>query len=119
LSLGKEAIDEHQLGHLRFDAEDQIKYAEAVLSSDEVTANFILTNKVFELTKQFFDVRQLWTPAPKQRLDGIKQVSPEVYTLLVQFYQEQDGMKDRLETAKKIVPLVFERNVREKNDKAY
>ncbi len=51
----------------------------------------------------------MWTPAPKQRLAEIQKINPDFYSLLQQFYQEQITLKDKLEMAKKIVPIVFEK----------
>ncbi len=107
LSVGKEPIDEFQLGQFRFDAEDILKYVENILVSDPTSANLILTNKVFTLTELFFDIRQIWTPAPKQRLAEIKKISPEFYMLLNEFYKQHNDMKDKLEVVKKIITIVF------------
>ena len=109
LGAGKKPIDEPQLGQLRFDAEDQLKYVESVLASDSTTANLILTNKIFALTETFFNIRQMWIPAPKQRLAKIREISPELDSLLKTFYQEPTNLKDKLETGKKIVPIIFEK----------
>lgn len=108
LDAGKKPIDEYQLGQFRFDVEDVLKYIEGILASDPTSANLILTNRIFALTELFFDIRQMWTPAPKQRLTEIQKISPDFYSLLKEFYQEQITLKDKLETAKKIVPLVFQ-----------
>lgn len=107
LKAGKKPYDKFQLGKLRFDAEDQLRYVEHELSTDVVTANFILSNKVFALTEVFFDLRQQWTPAPKQRLSKIKIVSGEFYTLLEQFYRDDVTVKDKLQLARKMIPIVF------------
>jgi len=109
LDAGKKPIDESQLGQLRFDAEDQLKYVESVLASDPTTANLILTNKIFALTETFFNIRQMWIPAPKQRLEKIQEISPEFYSLLETFYQEPTDLKDKLEIGKKIVPIIFQK----------
>lgn len=108
LDAGKKAIDEYQLGQFRFDAEDQLKYVESILASDPTTANLILTNKIFALTELFFDIRQIWTPAPKQRLIEIKKISPEFYSLLKEFYRESITLSERLDIGKKIIPIIFE-----------
>jgi len=108
LDAGKKAIDEYQLGQFRFDAEDILKYVECILVSDPTTANLILTNKISALTELFFDIRQMWTPAPKQRLAKLKEISPDFYFLLGKFYQEQITLKNKLEAAKKIISLIFE-----------
>lgn len=108
LDAGKKAIDEYQLGQFRFDSEDQLKYVETILASDLTTANLILTNKIFALTELFFDIRQIWTPAPKQRLIEIKKISPEFYSLLKEFYHESITLSEKLGIAKKIIPIIFE-----------
>lgn len=108
LDTGKTPIDEYQLGQFRFDAEDQLKYVESIFADDPTTANLILTNKIFGLTELFFDIRQIWTPAPKQRLAEIQKISPDFYTLLKRVYQEQITLKDRVDAAKEIIPVVFE-----------
>lgn len=107
LKAGKKPIDEFQLKQFHFDAEDTLKYVENRLISDPASANFILTNKVFALTELFFDIRQIWTPAPKQRLEEIHKISPVLYTLLNEFYKQQSDLKDKLEVAKKIITVVF------------
>lgn len=109
LDAGKKLIDEYQLVQFRFDAEDILKYVESILASDPTSANLILTNKIFALTELFFDIRQIWTPAPKQRLAEVKKISPDFYTLLNEFYQEQISLKDKLVVTNKIVPVVFEK----------
>jgi len=108
LDAGKKALAEYQLGQFRFDAEDQLNYVKGILDSDQTTANFILTNKIFALTELFFDIRQLWIPAPKQRLERIKEISPDFYSLLEQFYQEQVSIKEKLAAAQKIIPIIFQ-----------
>ena len=107
LDKGKKPIDKYQLGQFRFDAEDTLKYVEYIADADPTTANLVLTNKVFTLTELFFDIRQLWIPAPKQRMEKIKEISPDLYTLLTGFYANKP-LEERLEMAKRIVPLVFE-----------
>ncbi|HZY36109.1 MAG TPA: nucleotidyltransferase domain-containing protein [Mucilaginibacter sp.] len=107
LDKGKEPIDECQLGQFRFDAEDTLKYVGHIADADPTTANLILTNKVFTLTELFFDIRQMWIPAPKQRMEKIKEISPGFYTLLTEFYGDKP-LWQRLEIAKKIPPTVFD-----------
>jgi predicted nucleotidyltransferase len=108
LQKGKKEIDEFQKGQFRFDAEDQLKYAEYIYKEDQTTANLILNNKVFALTELYFDLRQEWTPAPKQRLNEIKNVSPEFHKLLEDFYNEEVQFTEKLKIAKNIVSIVFE-----------
>ncbi len=108
IKAGKQPINELVFGQLRFDAEDQVKVSEFMFDKDPTTANFILTNKVFALTSLFFDIRQLWTPAPKQRLEKINQIKPELSYTLQAFYRDGETFKNKSETAKKVIDLVFE-----------
>lgn len=103
LMEGKQPINELQLDQFRFDSEDQIKVSGLLFENDPTTANFILTNKVFTLTSLFFDIKQLWTPAPKQRLERIKEIKPELYYALHDFYTESTTFKYKLEIAKKLL----------------
>lgn len=109
LSIGKKPIDEYLLEQFRFDIEDSLKYVESIFINDPTTANLILTNKISGLTEFFFDIRQIWTPAPKQRLAEIQKINTDFYDLLQQFYQEQKSLSDRLTVARKMVSLVFQR----------
>lgn len=106
LDEGKKPIESYQLGQFRFDADDILKYVEYITETDPTTANLILTNKVFALTELFFDIRQKWTPAPKQRLAQIKEITPDLHSLLVEFYSNKN-LQERLEIAKRIVPIIF------------
>lgn len=107
LRAGKNPFDMLQLGHVRFDVEDQLRYVEYELSHDPVTAKLILSIKVFALTEVFFDLRQQWTPAPKQRLSKIKKISMEFYALLEQFYRDDVTIEDKLHIGRKMIPIVF------------
>jgi predicted nucleotidyltransferase len=110
LDKGKKSIEEHQLGQFRFDAEDTLSYVGNILDADPISANLILANKIFILTELFFDIRQLWIPAPKQRMAEIKGISPDFYAALAEFYSDKN-LKERLAAAKSILPLVFPGNV--------
>lgn len=107
LDAGKKPIDEYQLGQFRFDADDQLKYVESIILKDPTTANLILSNKVFSLIELFFDIRLLWTPAPKQRLAKITELDAKLFELLEQFYKEPITLPEKLAIAREIVPLVF------------
>jgi predicted nucleotidyltransferase len=106
LQEGKKEINALQLEQLRFDANDLIRYARSISTEDPTTSYFILTNKVFTLTETFFDVRQKWTPPPKQRLAVICDVSPDLYALLCAFYQDA-GLPEKIDITQRMLPLVF------------
>jgi hypothetical protein len=106
LQDGKKEMNALQLEQLRFDAADQIRYARAISTEDPATSNLILANKVFALTGTFFDVRQQWTPSPKQRLAVIRDMSPDLYVLLCAFYQHTEP-QEKIDVAERMLPLVF------------
>jgi predicted nucleotidyltransferase len=106
---GKKPIDEYQKGQFKFSAEDELRAVEELIIKDLPTANLVMTYTVNNLTSQFFDLRQLWTPAPKQRLAKIKEIHPELGSLFENFYLEP-SIEDRIEIAKKIIPFTFETN---------
>lgn len=106
LDKGKPIIDSSQKEQFKFDAEDQIKYVEYIKSTDIPTANLILNNKVFDLTSKYFDLRQLWTPAPKQRLLKVEELEPELFADLVEFYSEYN-LDKKIDIVKRIVGRVF------------
>lgn len=106
---GKKPINELQFGQFRFDAEDQVKYSRLLSERDAIAANYILTNKMFSLTSMFFDLRQLYTPAPKQRLQKIKELKPELYAAYERFYKDGESLNNKLDIAREITKLVFEK----------
>jgi predicted nucleotidyltransferase len=109
LERGKKEINKLQLEQYRFDATDLTDYVKEIYETDPLTAKMLIFNKVFALTAMFFDVRKMWTPAPKQRQQKIKKISPTFYELLDEFYNEDIGLSERVEIVKRIIPVVFEK----------
>lgn len=107
LRAGKNPINERQREQLLFDAADQLSYVKFIYPTDQVTANLMLAQKVFTLTEQFFDIRQVWIPAPKQRLAVIKEISPELSNLLEQFYVNNESFEEKLNVVSAVVQVVF------------
>lgn len=107
IGKGKDPIDKSNLERLKFEAEDYVKYAESNFVIDPVAANLVLFNKVSNLTEQFFDTRQLWIPAPKQRSSNIKALSSEFYALLEEFYSEQTSFKRKVELVRGMIESIF------------
>ncbi len=107
IKAGKPALDADQLARFQFDAEDGLRSIQHILLTDPTSANLLLTNKIFVLTELFFDVRQLWIPAPKQRLAEIKSIAPEFYALLEKFFAEETPITERINLAQQMIPLVL------------
>ncbi len=109
LNVGKKEINTLQLEQFRFDAVDLIGCVEEIIDSDPITAKLLIFNIVFSLTEVFFDIRQMWTPAPKQRLLKIKEINPTFYDLLEVFYSDNITLADRIKVVRQIIPIVFEK----------
>jgi hypothetical protein len=107
IKKGKDPLDEIKIKHLKFDAEDSLGAIKVFAQNDIVMANFLLSKKMFDLTELFFDIRQMWLPAPKQRLSKIKDISQEFYNLLYNFYKEGIFVGEKMELFEKAIPLVF------------
>lgn len=105
---GKKLIDSYQMAQFRFSAEDELSSVDSLINSDITTANLVLQKTILSLTELFFDLRQLWTPAPKQRLAKIKENNPDLYNLISEFYSQENHLEDKLKIAKKIIIAVFE-----------
>ena len=106
---GKRGFDDAKLGQLRFEAEDSLIYSEYIFPSDSTTAVMLLTNNVAHLIELFFDVRKMWTPAPKQRIRTIHSLRPELYLLIDKFYHGWWDFHERLSLVRKIISVVFEK----------
>lgn len=107
IAAGKPPLDKDGLGQLRFDADDGLTAIAHLLTTDPTTAHLMLNQKIFVLTELFFDLRQQWTPAPKQRLSVIKSLSPAFSNLLDTFYSDRLTAAEKLDTARKIIQIVF------------
>lgn len=110
INQGKTKIDEHQRKQYRFSAEDEIRAVEKMIAHDEATAYLVLSYTVNTLTSLFFDLREFWTPAPKQRLVKIKEFHPTLGQYFEEYYSDKNVL-DKIEIVKKVVPLVFEDQV--------
>lgn len=105
---GKAPLTDEQYAHDKFDAYDQLKAVEKLAKRDRTTARLLLSSIVFHLTERFFDIRQLWTPPPKQRLTVLKRIDPKLYNLLVSYYDE-GSLLGQINIAKSILTIVFNR----------
>lgn len=111
---GKPALTNDQYEHASFDVQDLLRAAAALSATDPVTARMLLSVKVFQLSELFFDIRQLWTPPPKQRLAVIKRLTPRLYELIARYYAAQP-LAEQLDIARAITTIVFD----QKNTVAY
>ena len=104
---GKTPLTADQYKHYEFDVHDQLKAIEKLANSDQATARMLLSIKVFQLTELFFDIRQLWTPPPKQRLAIIMTINHNLCDLITKYYDEQ-SLPEQINIVKSIVRIVFD-----------
>ncbi len=107
IKAGKKPIDEYQKEQYKFSAEDELTAVKVKIKTDPATANLVLSKSVLFLTELFFNLRQMWVPAPKQRLAKIRETSPKLAELFEQFYVSSIFDK-RIELVEKIIPLIFQ-----------
>ena len=107
LSQGKAPLPAEQLAHIRFDIGDQVKAIEAFAYSDPVTARLLLSAKMLCLTELYFDIRQFWTPPPKQRLAVIKEIDSRFFDLIAKYY-ETPSLSMQIDAFKSILAIVLE-----------
>jgi predicted nucleotidyltransferase len=106
-AAGKPPLAPDQVAHARFDTSDQLKAIEALAPTDPTTARMLLSTKVAQLTELFFDLRQWWTPPPKQRLAAIKESNEYLYKLITQYYEEP-MLIQQISIVYSIMTIVFE-----------
>src|SRR6267154_1507387 len=95
-----------QIAHARFDQEDSINAAEAIAPSDPATATLLLYKKVSTLIETYFNLRQKWTPPPKQQLNTIRKQDAPLGELFDLFYNAS-STSDRIQIARQLVGKIL------------
>lgn len=103
---GKNPIDDYQREQYKFSAQDELFAVRSILETDPATANLIISRSVLSLGELFFDLRQMWTPAPKQILTKLKEVSPEISNLFERFYTTPN-IENKISIVDQIIPIIF------------
>lgn len=104
---GKSPLTPDVYAHFKFDAYDQVKAIASLAASDPVTARMLLFAELFHLTELFFDIRQWWTPPPKQRLALIKDRNKALYTFISRLYNEHT-LTEQINIMRSIITIVFD-----------
>lgn len=103
---GKKPLSNDAIKHTKFDVYDQIKSVTRLKEIDTATASMVIQVKVFQLCEKYFDLRQMWTPPTKQRLQALQENDPNLAAKVKSFYTSGDLSK-RIELAKEIADSVF------------
>ena len=108
LARGKPPLDAARAHYLRAAAEDRFRAAAGLATSNDAAARMLLFERLLDLVGTFFDVRQIWAPPTKRRLDAIAPVSPELHGLLTRIFCSDDSTSEKLRLAHLTLPLVFD-----------
>lgn len=106
---GKAPLDPVHAAHVQFDIRDQLRAVDDLATHDPITARMVVSTKIVQLTELYFDLRQLWTPPPKQRLGVLHQDAPGVYDLVVAYYTEGE-LPRQIAIAHALFTAVFDHN---------
>ena len=94
LARGKPPLDATRAHYLRAAAEDRFRAAAGLATSNDAAARVLLFERLLDLVGTFFDVRQIWAPPTKRRLDAIAPVSPELHSLLTRIFCSDDSTSE-------------------------
>ena len=109
LDRGKPPLDPTRTHYLRVAAEDRFRAAAALAANNNgAAARMLLFERLLDLVGTFFDVRQIWAPPTKRRLDAIAPISPDLHALLSQIFGGDDSTSEKLRLAHLTLPLVFD-----------
>lgn len=106
---GISQMTEKQIHHLHFDKEDKLSAIEFLKTNDLPTANLYLQGLCQELVELYFEIHQLWTPAPKQRLKKMRAMDKDTAELFDALYQS-NTFEDQFKNAKKVIERLFGQN---------
>ncbi len=109
LAEGKPPMDAARIEWSRFAAADRFSAAAGLALRNQAAARMVLHERVLELTATFFDVRQLWAPPMKRRLEAIGDINPELYGLLERIFGPDVSVDEQVQLARLTLPLVYEK----------
>ena len=107
---GKPPLDPARTHYLRVAAEDRFRAVAALAAMNDAAARMLLFERMLDLVGTFFDVRQIWAPPTKRRLDAIASISAELHALLTRIFSGEDSTTEKLRLAQLTVPLVFDQS---------
>ena len=106
---GRSPLTEKQIHHLRFEKADKLSAVEYLKDKDLPTANLYLQSLCQELVELYFELHQLWTPAPKQRLKKLREIDKESADIFDALYRS-NSFEEQLNNAKLVVQKLFGKN---------
>lgn len=104
---GKDPLPAEEIAIARFEIFDQFKAIRSLAGSDETTAKMLLASHVLRLSALYFDLRQLWTPPPKQRLAALKTLDPQFFGFLEEYFAGK-ALARQIALVEKMAARVFD-----------
>ena len=91
VARGKPPLDPTRTHYLRVAAEDRFRAVAGLSASNDAAARMLFFERMLDLVGTFFDVRQIWAPPTKRRLDAIAWISAELHALLTRIFSADDS----------------------------
>jgi len=110
VARGKPPLDPTRTRYLRIAAEDRFRAAAGLAATNDAAARMLLFERMLDLVGTFFDVRQIWAPPTKRRLDAIAPISADLHALLSRIFCADDSTTEKLRLAHLTLPLVFDQS---------
>lgn len=104
---GKKKLTDKAIRHFRFDVDDRIRVIEYLKEQDFATANYFLSVLGDQAMSLYFDLRQIWTPPPKQRISYLREHDKKVAQLAEELFSER-LIAERIAAAKSLIDAIFE-----------
>lgn len=98
---GKARLKDEVIQKILFNFEDQINFISAKSTEDLPTAIFMFNSLVYVFLDQYFDLCQLWKPAPKEILGNLRKVDPDFAEKIDQIMMNSE-LKVRINVFKEI-----------------
>ena len=89
-------------------AEDRFRAAAGLATDNDAAARMLLFERLLDLVGTFFDVRQIWAPPTKRRVDEIAPLSPDLHALITRIFCADDSTTEKVRLAHLVLPLVFD-----------
>ena len=110
VAQGKPPLDASRAHYLRVAAEDRFRAAAGLAATNDAAARMLLFERLLDLVGTFFDVRQIWAPPTKRRLDVIASLSPDLHGVLTRIFCADDSTTEKIGLAHLTLPLVFDQS---------
>lgn len=104
---GKKPLSNWQFEHLKFDYFDSTRSFRAKSQVSLEETKLLLYPKLLNALEAYFNIKGIWTPAPKQLLANIKKVDIELYNKVLAFYNTEE-LTEQIDIFESMLEYIFE-----------